>query len=98
MIRLNLTSVSEIRANHEDIVIEIEKNARNAKASWWANLMIKADEIFTDGIVTRLLISKLLSEACDEDERESQKQDYVLADHSRTDHMGGTSDGAEQTV
>lgn len=70
MIRLDLTSVSDIRANHEAIVIEIEQNARKAKASWWATIMIKADELFTDGIVTRLLISKLLSEACDEDGRQ----------------------------
>lgn len=98
MIRLNLTSVSEIRANHEAIVIEIEKNARKAKASWWATIMIKADELFTDGIVTRLLISKLLGEACDEDEREDADANRVLDDHSCFVALGGTSERAEQAV
>jgi len=87
MIRLNLTSVSEIRANHEGIVVEIEKNARKAKASWWATIMLKADELFTDGIVTRLLISKLLSEACDDEDNETANR--LLANHPRADRMGG---------
>lgn len=71
MIRLDMMSVYDIRANHEPIVLDIEKNARKAKTNWWANLMIKADEMFTDGIVTRLLISKLLADACDDEDNEA---------------------------
>lgn len=93
IIRLNLTSVSDIRANHEAIVIEIEKNARKAKASWWATIMIKADELFTHGIVTRLLISKLLSEACDDEDSEAASG--VLVDHHQPAGLGGTSERTE---
>jgi hypothetical protein len=86
MIRLDLMSVHDIRANHEAIVIDIEKNARKAKASWWANLMIKADELFTDGIVTRLLISKLLADACDDEDSEAASP--VLANYHQPADMG----------
>ncbi len=71
MIRLDSMTVEAIRAKHDALVIEIERNAQNAKASWWATLLMRADELFTDGIVTRLLISKLLTEACDAEERET---------------------------
>lgn len=67
MVRLDFSTVEEIRDKHNAIVIEIEKNAHRAKSAWWSKLMMKADEMFTDGVVTRLLISKFLTEACDED-------------------------------
>lgn len=65
LLKLNKLTVSQIRERHNDIVAEIEKNSKKAKAALWAKLLMHVDKFATDGEVARLLISRWLNEACE---------------------------------
>lgn len=71
MASLNRLTPAEIRQQHDEYVVEIERNAKRAAVSWWAKILVQADALGTGGAVTRQLISNWLHEACDMAEREN---------------------------
>lgn len=73
LLSLNRLSVDQIRERHNAFVIEIEKNAKKASMSLWAQLCVYADSLSTGGVVTRFLISKWLEEACVLEEKKNEK-------------------------
>ncbi len=92
LLKLNKLTVEEIHARHDEIVFEIEKNSKKAKAALWAKLLMHIDQFATDGQVARMLISRWLNEACELDVRSSENQDILLDGDIVSAGMGVSSE------
>lgn len=65
---LNKSPLETLLANKEIIVETIYQNSKEAKASFWAKLLMAADDITSEGKATKFMIARWFDEACKSEE------------------------------